>query len=80
MTNLKFPCLAIYNPALSNDISNTASEFVVLFSEAGLGTVVIPDATNIYKFGEWSHQWAMEMFEPYDKPVILDNTEIQNDA
>lgn len=64
-TYIKFPCLMRYNKG--------NKDFVVLFTENKIGTVVYKEPTCEWELGLYSNRWVMEYFEPFVGEIILSN-------
>ena len=63
----EYPCLKIYTP-----ITKNASDFIILFSQPAMGTVVNSDG-NMYEIGYHTDEWNEDDFKMFDGQIILEN-------
>lgn len=59
--NVEYPCL----------MKSTEEDIVVLFTEKDKGTLLCK--TAIYNAGEYSTDWDMEQFHPFNGSITLSN-------
>lgn len=64
----KFPILMIYKDDIENE-----NALIVLFKNDKIGTVIQKDISSTWNIGDYSENWCIDLFVPFNGRIVLSN-------